>query len=362
MKKENLLRELYQQEIQPVVLFGKEMRILWMNDACVHRFPALAEETDLREFFPDLSLESVSGGSVSSAHILRDRQGKGRMTVIAYPGEPDLFAGIWQDGYGFSPGKESMGPEGVQLMDAWIRQNVFRIFNNLDQLGEYLERAGVSKGEDNLERIERYCQQLLRLGIMMSGCYGPEENGIPVPVEMDSFLEQMFREVDFRLAPIQIVLERTGNSRGAVCMLDKRRFSSALLCLIDLSAGQMPDGGRMRFEISKTRQEFCLNFSDDTTCFSAIAGEQGEMTASEARISENGGFSRLAAQLLGKTVRESGGQCLMTDGKPGLRVSIRLPLADLSSQPAVYDQPAYTVRYQRQARSSLASILLSDLP
>lgn len=362
MKKENLLVELYQQEIQPVVLFGKNMRIVWMNDACIQHFPALAEGTDLREYFPDLSLESLALGYTAATHIFQDKQGQGRMTVIVYPGEPYLFAGIWQEGYTFYPEQKEIGPEGVQLMDAWIRQNVFRIFNNLDQLGEYLERAGISKGEDNLERIEKYCQQLLRLGMILSDYYGPEENGVPVPVEMDSFLEQLFREVDLRLAPLQIDLERSGNSRGAICMLDKRRFSCAILCLIDLSAGQMPDGGMMRFEISKNKQEFCLNFSDGTTSFSSIAGKRGEMLASEAHISENGGFSRLVFQLLEKIIRENGGQCLVTDGKPGIRVSIRLPLADSVVVPTVYDQPAYTVRYQRQARSSLASILLSDLP
>ena len=79
-------------------------------------------------------------------------------------------------------------------------------------------------------------------------------------------------------------------------------------------------------------------------------------------IAENGGFSRLAAAFLERVVRESGGQCMMADGKPGIRVTLRLPLTFSEQPPAVFDQPAYTVRYRRQARSSLVSIILSDLP
>ena len=53
---------------------------------------------------------------------------------------------------------------------------------------------------------------------------------------------------------------------------------------------------------------------------------------------------------------------MLADGKPAIRATIRLPLTFSGQPPAVFDRPAYTVRYRRQARSSLVSIILSDLP
>ena len=362
MKKEQLLIQLYQEEQRPAVIFDSGLRVMGMNRACIQRFPSMIEQANLGDFFPGLALEELAAGQPAPSRILQDPEGRGQMTVTAYPGEPCLYAGVWQDGTSFCPGKDGIGPEGVQLMDAWIRQNVFRIFNNLDQLGEYLERANVPQGEENLGRIERHCQQLLRLGLVLSGCYGPEESGVPAPVDMEQLLEQLFRDVDFRLAPLGIFLERKGHCRGAVCMLDRRQFVSALLCLIDLSAGQMEKGGVMQVELAKNQREFQLNFSDSATSFSAVARQNGEISAEEGTISENGGFSRLAAAFLERVVRESGGQCMMADGKPGIRVTLRLPLTFSEQPPAVFDQPAYTVRYRRQARSSLVSIILSDLP
>ena len=360
MEKLTLLAQLYAPEQRPVAVFGKNLRSLWINDAFAHRFPNLAEGADLRSAYPGLSLEHLESGA-APAQILQDQEGAGKLFVTAYPGDPHLFAGVWEDGERFIPAAEGISPEGVRLMDAWLRQNVFRIFTHLDRLGEYLEKAGLPQCEEDLERIENRCQQILRLGMVLSGCYGPDDSRLPVPVEMDDFFETLFREADFRLAPLGIVLERAGSSRGAVCMLDRRWFSCAILCLIDLSAGQMPEGGSMRFEISRTVRELCIQFSDQTTSFSRVSGTEKEVAAINGQLEQDGGFSRLLGALLERVIRESGGRCLMGSGKSGLRVSIRLPLA-ADAPPHVDDQPSYTVRYRKQARSSLSSVLLSDLP
>ena len=365
LNKLELLQELYGGEPQPVFTCGADFRIVWMNDAAIERFPAVLEGMDLREQFPGISFAGLEDlpEQVPSA-VLRSPLGAERLTVQRFlNGGDTLYAAVWSDtaAYALEPG-DPRSAEGVRLLDAWIRQGTFRIFNNLDQLAGTLERTVSAAAGDSMERIERSCQQLLRLSCNLGEYYGaPEDGGIPEDVEMGGFLDELLREVDFRLDALDIRLERELRCEGAVCRIDRRRFAAALLNLIDLSAAYAPENGRMKVEAARSEKELCITFRDRHTPAGKLKGGLGCTVSTLREGRSELCLPKVSLGLVDRVARESGGRCLLEGAGAGIKAVITLPLTGQEAPAQVRDEPSYTVRYRGQNRTSLVSILLSDL-
>lgn len=366
MEKIELLRELYADVPQPVLLFRDDFQIFWLNEAAIHQFPTALEGMDIRDLFTTFTFEGLNAlPSEISSVTLHARDGKEQVAVMKFEDQGGLlYAAIWSEMavYHLEP-EDRQSAEGVELMDAWIRQGVFRIFNHLDRLNLALEKAGSTAGWDSVERIERNCQQLLRLGMNLDGYYGgtAQAGALAETVMMADYLEELFREVDFRLGALGITLERTIRCGGAACRIDKRRFTAALLNLIDLSAAYAPEGGSMEITCTRSETDFCLTFCDAHTPAGVLKGGLSCVIPSVEQGRSELCLPKISLGFLDRVVRECGGRCLLDGGKAGMKAVIRLPLSDEPVPIQVQDEAAYTVRYRGQNRTSLVSILLSDL-
>ncbi len=365
MKKLELLRELYGSEPQPVFACGADFRIIWMNEAAIGRFPAILEEMDLREQFSEFSfagIEELPDAALPAS--LHSGKGGERLTLDRFrSGGKMVYAAIWSNTGTYALEPDALrAAEGIRLLDAWIRQGTFRIFNNLDQLSEVLEKAGGTRGWDSVERIERNCQQLLRLSSNLGEYYSAgNDTGMWEEVAMDAFLDELCREVDFRLDVLGITLERELRCAGAVCRISRRRFAAALLNLIDLSAAYAPENGRMRLDVSRSGRELVLAFRDGHTPAGKLKDGFGCMAAFIREGRSDLCMPQVSLGILDRVAREHGGSCLVENAGPGLKAVVRLPLSEQDAPPQVQDEPAYTVRYRGQNRTSLVSLLLSDL-
>ncbi len=360
-----LLQQLFQQNKQPVLGFDAEYRVFWMNEAACRQFPDILEEMDIRKAFPGFSFAGLGGPSGLDAPVtLQAEDGQSRITLLGFCEEEPFYAAIWSDHRMYALRQDdTTSAEGVELMDAWMRRDVFHIFNHLEKLGQLMEQNGITAGTDSLERIEKSCQQLLRLGINLRGYYGSsrEQDSMAEPVYMGEFLNELFRQADFRLEASGIRLMRQDQSGLSVCRIEKRRFAAAILNLIDLSAAYLPADGEMWFIMSHTDRQFCITFSDPSMPAGLLSGglncmETGQQDGRSSMI-----LPKVSFGFLDRVVRECGGRCLLREENPGIRVGIRLPLCTEKPLLTVRDESAYTARFRGLNRTSLVSILLSDL-
>jgi hypothetical protein len=359
-----LLRQLYENESEPAFGFSADYRIVWENHAAEQRFPSILEGMDIREQFPEFALDGLEYLQQQLSSVtLHARSGIGRMTILRF-GKPSVYAALWSETEvcHLDP-EDQASAEGVQLLEAGIRQGVFRIFNHLDVISMQMEKAGMTVGVDSAERIEKNCQQLLRLGSNLRGYYGSsrQEAGLMEPVWMEEYLGELFREIDFQLDALDIELVWKGSCKGAVCEISRNRFTSAILNLIDLSAAYAPEGGKMEFSMSKTEKEFCLTFTDSHTPAALLKGGLPCTVPGEGQGRSVMSLPKVSLGVVDRIVREHGGRCILDGGRQGMKAVIRLPLCDAEIPMVLKDEPAYTVRYRGQNRTSLVSILLSDL-
>ncbi len=363
MERADLLQQLYQNERQPVWVLTEKYKILWMNPAAVERFPKILEEADLREQFPQISFAGAEKlNPQTPSMLLSSSSGEGQMTLLGFFEEECLYVAIWTESRLYHVSKQDTeSAAGIQLMDVWTRENISHIFRHLDLINEMMERSEITEGVLSTGRIERNCQQLLRLVYILNGYYNGESSRImQQDVDMTEYLDEIFREADFYLETMNLSLIRTFRSAGAVCTIDKHRFAAALLGLIDLSAAYAPKGGCMNLVFSRTKEEFCVEFFDHHTPEKILqGGTQGTMEFLPDGRSELQ-LARLALGFLERVIEESSGRYLV-ELKNGLHVMIRLPLTKNQSLPMVQEGSSYTVRHHGNNRSGLVSILFSDL-
>ena len=360
-----MLQQLFQENVQPVLAYGTDYRIFWMNQAACRKFPKVLEEMDIRQAFPDFDLSCLQNLPEQFPPVmLSGSSGSGRLTILCLGEEKPFYTAVWSDTVAYSLRQDdAASAEGVELMDSMMRRGVFHIFNHLEYLSQLMEKNGITAGTDSLERIEKSCQQLLRLGINLRGYYGnfQQQTGIVEPVYMEGFLLELFRQVDFKMEASGIFLLREQKSECSACMIEKNRFAAAILNLIDLSAAYLPEGGEMKFSLGKTSGCFSIAFTDTTMPAGVLSGGLDCMETGKEEGRSSMTMPKVSLGFLDRVIRECGGRCLIQEKNPGILIEMRIPLCEEEPPLLVRDISAYTARFRGLNRSSLVSVLLSDL-
>ena len=367
MQRIELLRQIYLPALEPAFGFGRDLKVLWVNPSCEERFPCLAEGTELGKFFPDFGLDHAAELSerLGTALFRSSCTGGESIAVICPGGDPPVWVGVYHDScvYQMDPGDEESA-DGVRLLSYYVRQQVFRMMNQLDCLSGTMEETGCFQAAGSIARLEEGCLSLLRLSSSLALYYQQETPPVLAKVQMQAFLLRLLQEAEFRLAAAGIRLEYTVDCGEAVCRLPQDRLEAGLLNMMAASARYLkeePEGNRvLSCRCTAEDGEVRLLLSDSRSA----CGEIGNCSfGSSMQLDSTGEVMPLKGigyRILERAAADAGGSCLLENGRPGIRLLLRLPEAGKRS-PRVEDRPAYTPSCDPDGRFRLANILLSGL-
>lgn len=362
-----LLRKLYEQDPAPVFGFDSSLQITWVNAACEQQFPELMEGKNAADVFVGFGLENaISLSKAKGAAFFPSRfNGSESITVICFHEFPPLWVGRYctSSGYSLDANREE-NAGGVQLLSYYIRDQVFRMLNQLDQLSEQAEEAGCYNAADSAARVEEGCLSLLRVSQNMNLYYHQEENPLLTAVSMQPYLLEILRQLEFRLIPAGIGLEYSVDCQDAVCLIPKERLEIGLLNMAAASARYL------RVQSEKKRLLTCrctaehgeLRILLTNNCSSIFEIEEG-ILGDEIRLDSTGElvpFKKIGYRILERAVSDAKGSCLLENGRPGIRLLVRIPVQD-GLLPKVEDEPVYTPSRNTNGRFGLVNIQMSGL-
>lgn len=367
LQETDLLKKLYEQDPAPVFGFDSNLQITWVNPACEQQFPELIEGKNVAAAFADFGLENAvslskaKGAAFFPSHL----NGSESITVICFHEAPPLWVGRYcaSSGYSLDANREE-NAGGVQLLSYYIRDQVFRMMNQLDQLSEQAEEAGCYNAADSAARVEEGCLSLLRVSQNLNLYYYREENPLLTPVSMQPYLLEILRQLEFRLIPAGIGLEYSVECQNAVCLIPKERLEIGILNMAAASARYLrvqSDKNRL-LTCRCTNEESELRILLTDNCSSFFEMEEG-ILGDEIRLDTTGEiipFKKIGYQILEQAVLDAKGSCLLENGRPGIRLLVRIPVQG-DTLPQVEDEPAYTPSRSTTGRFSLVNIQMSGL-
>ena len=367
LQRAELLRQIYFPAPEPAFGFDRDLKVLWVNPACEEQFPRLTEGVRLTDFFPDFGLDHAAELSESRGTAIFSSGRTGGESILAGcpGGDPSVWAGVYRNycAYEVSPGAEGSA-DGIRLLSYYVRQQVFKIMNQLDSLSGQVEEAGCYQASGSIARVEEGCLSLLRLSGNLTLYYQHEEPPLLRSVRAGDYFLRILQEAEFRLAAAGLRLDYAVDCGDAACLLPADRLEAGLLDMMAASARYLRDEAEenrvLTCRCTAGDGEVRLLLSDNRSVFAEV--EEHSLHGG-MRLDSTGevmSVKGIGYRILEQAAADAGGSCLLENGRPGIRLLLRLPESG-EPGPQVKDQPVYTPSCDPDGRFSLANILLSGL-
>ena len=361
------LYKLYRSHEQPCFCFGPDLKILWINAAAMKDFPHVAEENELAECFPQFSftgLFSEDKPTSSSLQIYNKLDGQDRLEVLTFPDpkEGSLYVGIYYGSCPFHLASSGNEQGSVKLLSYYIRQRMTSIFNLSELISERLVEREDYESAYHIRDIERNCRSLLKLSYNFNAYYTvSDENAIyQTEVDFHEYFTPLMNQVEMILAATGLSFVFDPDYQNGIVKLDKVLFATALLNVVNISYLYAQEEGHFICRTEFFPDEMLLTMEDNVTDYEAVTTPGILDVVALDATGEPPAMKKMCYDILQKTVELHGGQCIIADNHPGVKILIRMK-AKLIDNDFVSDEPVYTSRRRVGGKLGIVDIMLSDV-
>lgn len=363
------LYKLYRSHKQPCFCFGKDLTILWVNSAAMKDFPHVAEGSHMADSFPQFSWSCLSAQdkrSSNSIQIYNKLDGQDRLEVIFFSDdkEDSLYVGIYYGSCPFYLANGDNDQGSVKLLSYYIRQRMTSIFNLSELISERLVEREDYESAHHIRDIERNCRSLLKLSYNFNAYYTvSDENAIYLTeVNFHKYFTPLMNQVEMILAATGLSFFYDPDYQNGIVKIDEVLFATAILNIINIAYLHTSDDGHFICRTEFFPDEMLLTMEDNVTDYEAVTTSGILDVETLDATGEPPIMKKMCYDILQKTVELHGGQCIIANNHPGVKILIRMKARLIhNDDSAVFDSPVYTSKRKVGGKLGIVDIMLSDV-
>ena len=356
------LYKLYENSQNPCICFSEDFKVLWLNGKAKTAFPDMSEGNSIEEHFPYFSFSQLSSENFTSIKLENNYDKNDLLEILSFKDEnaPTLYIGIYYEA--FAKAINSTTGEGVKLLSYYIRQRMTSIFNLSELISKKLAENEDLESSHHLRDIERNCRLLLKLSSNFNAYYtiAKESEIYKVKTNFHEFLVPIMNQAEAILAPTNLTFVFDPDYQNGVVELDKSLFAVAVLNIINTSYLYTKEQGALVCKTEFSNDEMLFTFEDNVTDCKAILSSDYSATTVLDATGEPPAIKKMCYDILTKTVELHGGECVIVDNNPGIKILIRMK-ATLIDKNYLSDESNYNKNYSVKGKLGIVDIMLSDV-
>lgn len=361
------LYKLYRSHKQPCFCFGEDFMILWVNSAAMKEFPNVAAETNIAESFPQFvwaGLSEQDKPASTAIQIYNKLGGQDRLEVLTFSDakEGNLYVGVY---YKSSPVHLSINGDdkgSVKLLSYYIRQRMTNIFNLSELISERMVEREDYESARHIRDIERNCRALLKLSYNFNAYYTVSDASAIYQTDVDfhEYFTPLMNQVEIILASTDLSFVFDPDYQNGIVKVDKALFATAILNIINISYLYAQQEGHFICRTEFFPDELLLTLEDNVTDYETVTSPGVLDVVALDTTGEPPAMKKMCYDILQKTIELHGGQCIISDNRPGIKIFIRMK-AKLIDNDYVSDEPVYTSKRKIGGKLGIVDIMLSDV-